>query len=36
MSGNVLGSVGKCWKMSENDSGLFLTYLRYLNANSDL
>ena len=29
-------NVGKCWKMSENDSGLFLTYLRYLNANSDL
>ena len=36
MSGNVLGSVGKCSKMSENESGLFLTYLRYLNANSDL
>ena len=28
---NVGECVGKCWEMSENDSELFLTYLRYLN-----
>ena len=29
---NVGKCVGKCREMSENDSELFLTYLRYLNA----
>ena len=31
MSGNVSENFEKCREMLENDSELFLTYLRYLN-----
>ena len=32
MSENVSGNVRKCQEMSDNDSELFLMYLRHLNA----